>query len=82
MNLNYKEKSLILAGLSELNRLRGWKLSLNLVDLQETLQDKDLEDLIEKVAGACHKDLDELKDPTIPQKHKEVDTRGLSPYAK
>lgn len=80
MNLNYLEKSLILAGLDELFRNRHWRSNIHLIDFDEVLRRQDLEDLMIKVAGACHKDLDELKDNSIPPKHKEVDTRGLSPY--
>lgn len=72
MNLNYKEKSIILAALVESQNDRSWKTSPFLMDLRESLTDKDLEKIIEKVAGACHTDLDELKDPTIPRKHIEV----------
>jgi hypothetical protein len=80
MNLNYKEKSIILAALSNFQRDKFWKSDINLIDLREGLTDRDLIKLTEKVAGACHRDLDELKDPTIPAKHHENDTRGLSPF--
>ncbi len=69
MNLNYKEKSIILAALETLNRDKTWMSSIFLMDLREGLNDKDIHDLMDKVAGACHKDLDELKDPSIPIKH-------------
>lgn len=69
MNLNYREKSLILAGLDVLFQDKQWKYNIHLVDLQETIRRQDLEDLMVKVAGACHKGLDELKDSSIPPKH-------------
>lgn len=82
MNLNYKEKSIILAGLCKLSNDKDWKFNLNLVDLRETLTGKDLNELIKKVADACHTDLDEGIDETLTDRHREVDTRGLSPHVK
>lgn len=69
MDLNYKEKSLILAGLDELFRTKDWRLHIHLVDLQETIRRQDLEDLMVKLAEGAHNDLDELKDPSIPWRH-------------
>ena len=69
MQLNYKEKSLVLAALEALSLDKHWKSSIHLMDLREGLKDQDLSELSEKVAGACHKDLDELKDNSIPWRH-------------
>lgn len=69
MQLNYKEKSLILAALEEMNRIKNWKSNIMLMDLRETLEDKDIHDLMDKVAGACHDDLDQATDPSIPWRH-------------
>lgn len=74
MDLNYLEKSLILAGLDVLFQDKQWKLNTHLVDLQETVRRQDLEDLMVKVAGACHKDLDQGTDKTIPDRHKSLKT--------
>lgn len=69
MNLNYREKSIILAALVESKNDRSWKSSPFLMDLREVLSEKDLDNLVDKIAGACHNDLDLAKDPTIPPKH-------------
>ncbi len=82
MNLNYKEKSIILAALVESQNDRSWKTSPFLMDLRESLTSKDLENLIDKVAGACHTDLDQGTDETLTDRHRAVDTRGLSPHVK
>ena len=78
MELNYKEKSIILAALDELIWVKDWKKNINLVDLQEVVRRQDIENLIDKVAGACHTDLDNGTDQTLTDRHRVVDTRGLN----
>ena len=46
MQLNYKEKSLVLAGLQSLMRDKNWKSDINLMDLRETLSDQEAKDHI------------------------------------
>lgn len=80
MELNYKEKSIILAALLAYQERKNWRLDLLLVDLRETLTSKDLEFLIDKIAGACHTDLDNGIDESLTDRHRAVDTKGLSPH--
>ena len=80
MNLSYKEKSLLIAGLSELAVTKDWKSNIHLMDLRETLKDSDIGELAEKLALEAHRDLDNGTDKTLTKRHHSIDTRGLSPY--
>lgn len=80
MNLSYKEKSLLIAGLSELAVTKDWKSSIHLMDLRETLKDSDIGALVEKLALEAHKDLDLGIDKTLTGRHHATDSRGLSPH--
>ena len=79
MNLSYKEKSLLIAGLSELSVTKDWKSSIHLMDLRETLNDTDIDELVEKLVLEAHKDLDQGKCESLTWRHHATDTRGLSP---